>query len=289
MKRDSTRRQHDFAGAERNRLPYLLNFTHLVRRSPESGGMRRHLRWGMDYHFRRAGEFSLDGSAWRPREPRTAHLYAPGTAYWERSTARDVPFTETYVVFLAEESPELDALVAPGRGFARFRDEAGVLAAVFSRMMKSDAGGSRLWSIQGALFEMLDVLLGARATGPGEYEIGVEPVAPPQTLSGQVDAIIRECYDQALTLDDLARRTGVSRSTLTHRYRAETGTTPFARLHEHRLEVGRGMLLKGERAKEIAVHTGFYDEYHFAKAFKRRFGLPPRRYARKSQPDAALT
>ena len=282
--RETARNWHVSAGDRRSRLPVLVNFTHLVRRTPETGNARRNRHWAMDYHIRRAGEFSLDGTVWRPREARTAHLYAPGTAYWERSAARDLPFPETYVLFLAEEAPELEALVSAGGGFARFRDDAGRLDAVFSRLMAAGSGGNRLWKSQGALYELLDALLGARVVGPADYRIGAEGDPAPPTLAGQVDALIRARYDQPLTLDALARAVGVSRSTLTHRYRAETGTTPFARLHEHRLDVARGMLLKGERSKEIAAHTGFYDEYHFAKAFKRRFGLSPRRYARPPPP-----
>ncbi len=270
------------AGDQRTRLPVLVNFTHLLRRTPDKGSIRRNRHWAMDYHFRRAGEFSLDGQAWRPREARTAHLYSPGTDYWERSAARDLPFPETYALFLAEEAPDLEARVSAGRGFARFRDEAGLLGTVFTRMRHAGERGNRLWNMQGALYELLDCLIGARPAGPAEYVVAAEREAAPLTLAGQVDAIIRARYDQPLTLEELARAVGVSRSTLTHRYRAETGTTPFSRLLDHRLDVARGMVLKGERAKEVAAHTGFYDEYHFAKVFKRRFGLPPRRYARQS-------
>lgn len=278
--RDTTRSWH-FAERE-GRLPSLLNFTQVIRRTPEAGNRRMNRHWGLDYHFRRAGSFSLDGRAWLAREPGTAHLYAPGTPYWERSRPRELPFPETYMLFLAEREPALDALVAAGRGFARFRDEAGLLGRVFLRLLEADSGGSRLWKAQGALLEVLDALAGAKCLGRGEYAVSAGGEAPPETLAGRVDAFIRARYDGPLTLEEMARAAGVSRSTLTHRYAREAGATPFERLNEYRLDVARGKLLKGERSKEIAAHTGFYDEYHFAKAFKRRFGLPPREYARTS-------
>jgi AraC-like DNA-binding protein len=285
--RDVTRSWHFSGPDDGRRLPRLLNFTHVVRRAPEAGNMRRNLHWGLDYHFRRAGEFSLDGKSWQDRVPATAHLYAPGTPYWERSSARELPFPETYIVFLAEKEPELEALVSGGGGFARFRDESGVLGAVFNRLLEGGSGGNRLWKAQGALFEIVDALVGGRAQGRGDYLLSAGGEAPPESLAARVDACIRARYDGPLTLEEMARAAGVSRSTLTHRYAREAGATPFARLNEYRLDVARGMLLKGERSKEIAAHTGFYDEYHFAKAFKRRFGLPPRQYARTSSRPAA--
>jgi transcriptional regulator GlxA family with amidase domain len=100
-------------------------------------------------------------------------------------------------------------------------------------------------------------------------------------LVQRVEEHIQSAYHRPLTLAAMARAAGVSVSTLTHRYRLETGRTPIGRLMEHRLDVARGMLLKGASIKAVAAHTGFYDEFHLSKAFKRRFGLPPRRYARR--------
>ena len=133
---------------------------------------------------------------------------------------------------------------------------------------------------------MLSTLLAARPVASGEYAVGRLRAPVPATLSAQVDAILRSRYEEPLTLAKLAKAAGVSRSTLTHRYRAETGMTPFARLHGWRLEAARGLLLKGLRMKEIALRTGFYDEYHLSKAFKRRYGVCPRLYARPA-PDAS--
>jgi len=118
---------------------------------------------------------------------------------------------------------------------------------------------------------------GSRAS----YSLAAAPVVQ-RSLSERVDAHIREHYALRLTLEEIAQAMGVSRSTLTHRYRAETGTTPIARLCECRLEIARSMILRGETLKVVAANTGFYDEYHFSKAFRQRFGLSPRRYAREA-------
>ena len=63
------------------------------------------------------------------------------------------------------------------------------------------------------------------------------------TLADRVDEYLRTHYEQRIVLEDIAQHVGVSRSTLTHRYHAEVGATPIARLAEYRLDVARAMVL----------------------------------------------
>lgn len=269
-----------FFGDERRNIPYLTNFTRMVRRTPERGGRRlQYGQWSMDYHLESSGEFSLDGKHWRPREAHTAHLYANGRSYWERCSATEVPFPEMYLLFVVEESRELTGLTGNG-GFVRFLDPEERLAEHFIRLLQSDT--SHAWRGQATLYDILELLLAARTLAGSDRLItaGAEP--PPPRLTQRVEEHIRAHYHRPLTLAAMARAAGVSVSTLTHRYRAETGQSPIGRLIEYRLDVARGMLLKGASLKAIAAQTGFYDEFHLSKAFRQRFGTPPRRYAREA-------
>ena len=264
-------------------LPRVVEFVNLVRRSgnARTAAIRlQKLLWGLDYHFEDAGEYSLDGRTWRRRERGTVHLYAPRTRYWERWSDEDTPFTETYIIFQADDIPELESLASPGGGFARFLDSAGLIRGVFTELLEDAGRGREYWQAQSALYRVLSLLASSEPQGPGVYLLsGVAPV--PALLSERVDAHIREHYHERLTLEGIARAMGVSRSTLTHRYRDETGTTPMTRLSECRLNVATGMILRGEPLKAIAAHTGFYDEFHFSNAFRGRFGVAPRQYARR--------
>ncbi len=269
-----------FFGGERSLIPHLMNSTRLVRRLPHRAHIRYPRQWSMDYHVEAAGEFSLDGHRWRPREAHTAHLYSAGCAYWERSTPADVPFHETYIIFSIEDSRDLDPLVGPGQGFSRFLDPEGLLAAAFAHLAGS-GGATRSWRGQADFYAILDLLLAAQPMTGADRLITAGIPLPSRQLAEHVEAQIREHYHEPLTLIAMARKAGVSVSTLTHRYRVETGgRTPIGRLIEHRLDVARGMLLKGTSLKAVVAHTGFYDEFHLSKAFKRRFGFPPRRYTR---------
>jgi AraC-like DNA-binding protein len=51
---------------------------------------------------------------------------------------------------------------------------------------------------------------------------------------------------------------------------------------ELRLDAARTLLLsEGARASDIALRVGYESPAHFARDFKRRFGDPPTRYARR--------
>lgn len=264
--------------------PRLVQFAHIPRHEPSAGhGGHNRYFWALDYHREPAGAFSLDGQHWQPRRARTAHLYAPETAYWERSQASDLPFFDTFIVFRADTMPRLKAKVSGSGGFALFEDAEGLLAGRFHDLFDVAAGRGGEWLAQGALFRILDALQAAQGEH-GHYRITMldaAAAAPDLKLARKVDAYLMEHYAQPLTLLDVAQALGVSRSTLTHQYRQAAGSSPMARLMRYRLESGLGMILRGDSIKAAALQTGFCDAYHFSKAFRRHFGQPPRRYLRE--------
>jgi LacI family transcriptional regulator len=87
-----------------------------------------------------------------------------------------------------------------------------------------------------------------------------------------------------LTVDDLARRLGVSRRTLERRFRDALGRGPLAELHRARITRAKGLLLEGWNLPAIADATGFGSLSAFQRCFKRLVGLSPsgftHRYAR---------
>jgi AraC-like DNA-binding protein len=75
----------------------------------------------------------------------------------------------------------------------------------------------------------------------------------------------------------------VSESSLNHRFKNDTGISPIARLIEIRMEFAKSLLLKGEKLTTIADMTGFHDEYHLSKTFKKQIGLSPRAFKNKQK------
>jgi AraC-like DNA-binding protein/ligand-binding sensor protein len=94
----------------------------------------------------------------------------------------------------------------------------------------------------------------------------------------RLDRYIDDHLGERLRLADLTRAIRVSPSFLSHRCRAELGLPPLKYVAEKRLQVALERLVAGARVYEVASELGFYDEFHFSRRFKARFGHSPRRY-----------
>ncbi len=95
---------------------------------------------------------------------------------------------------------------------------------------------------------------------------GVEPVS---MFAGS------EAWD---SVGEAARRAGMSREGYTRRFRKHHGVPPHAFGLQERLNEARGLLRAGESIAAVAADTGFADQSHFGRCFRRAFGVTPGRY-----------
>ncbi|WP_250536813.1 AraC family transcriptional regulator [Caballeronia sp. AZ10_KS36] len=83
------------------------------------------------------------------------------------------------------------------------------------------------------------------------------------------------------TVDELARRVGLSRSALAQRFTQLLGQAPMQYLACWRLQVAAQDLLAGPRPiAAVAERVGYESEAAFNRAFKRQFGMPPASWRR---------
>ncbi len=79
-------------------------------------------------------------------------------------------------------------------------------------------------------------------------------------------------------LADLAAAAGLSRYQLLRAFRAEVGMPPYAWLAQHRVARARLLLEHGYRPAEAATLTGFADQAHLTRWFRRVVGVTPGAY-----------
>jgi AraC-like DNA-binding protein len=82
-----------------------------------------------------------------------------------------------------------------------------------------------------------------------------------------------------VTLEQLAAAAGVSRHRLTRLFRAAYGLPPHRFQLAQRIRVARRLLERGVAVGEVAQQTGFFDQSHLHRHFRRTLGMTPRRYA----------
>jgi AraC-like DNA-binding protein len=110
------------------------------------------------------------------------------------------------------------------------------------------------------------------------------PGEPHGNLFERAGAEVLTIQPDPARLDLLEPFAGVHPVHLTRVFRLHYGTPVGAYVRGLRLDWAAGRLTaSGQCIAEIALQAGFYDQSHFTRAFKRRFGLTPRAYRRAAQ------
>ncbi len=100
----------------------------------------------------------------------------------------------------------------------------------------------------------------------------------------EAQALLQEHLGSGLQTGELARRIGVSSSTLNRRFRDAIGQTPHQYLTELRLENAAELLRRSNLGiGEICWQVGLRDMSSFARLFRARFDTSPSRYRQASR------
>jgi len=98
--------------------------------------------------------------------------------------------------------------------------------------------------------------------------------------------LIHRQYADELTIEQLARCAGLSRTVLAQRFDSAFGQSPMRYCVGWRLRVAAEMLERDRcTASEVAYAVGFGSEAAFNRAFRRRYGEPPARWVRQRAAD----
>jgi AraC family transcriptional regulator len=82
--------------------------------------------------------------------------------------------------------------------------------------------------------------------------------------------------DAHLTVDELAREAGLSPAHFARAFKKTIGRAPHQHMMGLRLEHARSLLDMPDAAlSDVALRTGFADQAHFTRFFKRQFGITP--------------
>jgi AraC-like DNA-binding protein len=98
--------------------------------------------------------------------------------------------------------------------------------------------------------------------------------------------VMTQLADQLVSppaLAEIAAETGLSRYQLVRSFRTEVGMPPYAWLAQHRVRMARTLLEQGCRPAEAAALTGFADQAHLTRWFRRVVGVTPGVYRNSVQ------
>lgn len=101
--------------------------------------------------------------------------------------------------------------------------------------------------------------------------------AAPASLCGLADYLDAHCAEE-VSLDMLCRRAEVSPSHLIRSFKRHFCMTPHAYVINRRIQLGQRALRRGQPIAEAALESGFSDQPHFQRMFKRLLAATPRQY-----------
>ncbi len=139
------------------------------------------------------------------------------------------------------------------------------------------------------VFMAASILMKLLGTLSRLYERGPSPSAAHLVRIGRTISFIETAYKRRITLDELAKMSRMSKSSLIREFRRLAGTTPVDYLLRVRLGKAAELLTSGDASiGEAALRCGFADGNYFARQFKRFTGLSPREYRRLAEEGSPL-
>lgn len=103
---------------------------------------------------------------------------------------------------------------------------------------------------------------------------------PPQHLQRAAELMQDDC-SSPLTLAQLSAVAGLTPSHFVRSFSRHYGMTPHAYLLDQRIRHARTLLRRGEPLAEVALASGFADQAHFQRQFKRRVAATPGHYRKQ--------
>ena len=107
-----------------------------------------------------------------------------------------------------------------------------------------------------------------------------------EVITRMVDRIL-DRTGEVWPVCEMARAAGMSERGFRNAFREVTGVSPKVFYDRTRLSFAEELLKLGTRnVSEIAAQLGFSSPFHFSKAFKRQYGLPPARLLPRREHEA---
>ena len=231
------------------------------------GGQMQYIIEGRRYPLK-AGDLVLvpRGSVHKP-EPAGQAPYSRYVLYLDQDWLREPEESPLDRCFtLAEETGSHVLRLPPEQGMGlldRFR-------ALEAAMGEQEAYGAALLAeleLQRLMLELCRLSLGQRETPPVQFDREIQRVL--QVIAGELT--------EDLSAESLAERFYMSKYHLMRRFREETGYTLHRYVSGKRLLLARDLLGRGLSPTEACFGCGYRDYSAFARAYKKQFGVSPRR------------
>ncbi len=96
----------------------------------------------------------------------------------------------------------------------------------------------------------------------------------------RVENFIINNYSKNISLKELSEIACLSPFHFQREFIKSVGITPHEFLNDFRISESKKMLLESEDISDIAIRSGFFDQSHFSRVFRKTVGIPPGKYCK---------
>ena len=100
---------------------------------------------------------------------------------------------------------------------------------------------------------------------------------------------LRENFNAPLSVDELARKAGMSRAVFHRRFKEATSFSPLQFIKALRLNHAAMQIVGGVSVSQAADEVGYTSASQFSREFRRQFGKSPREWANKTRAQNSLS
>ena len=253
-------------------MPVLLTFAKV--KNERNGESKPHRHAHLEIFYFESGRSILECEGER-REVRAGDIVVVDARvrHCHRPDEKDPP---VYCCFAAT-NVQIGSAVYPdtltANGFAHLSAGSDKEAAELAELCKNEAErcGKEYLLATTAYFTLLVVHL-ARVLH------GSEPAKEEKNTVSAVKIYIEANFDREFSLDELAARFYVNKSTLLHTFKQAYGTSPLRYRNLCRIECAKKLLMGGASVTAVAMEVGFSNSVYFAEIFRKLTGMPPSAY-----------
>ena len=200
-----------------------------------------------------------------------------GQVHANRATAGGCSFVSIYL-----SASALDDALGPGWGTRAALDdvptevmEGGAIRSALVGLHRVLAAPTPRLHRDAALHRLVSTLLRCGSSVESSRPGGSEPRAV-----SRAEAYLRAHWDRPVSLSELSRATGLSPYHLHRSFSRAIGLPPHAFQLQLRVDRAKMLLARGEDIASVAQRTGFADQSHFTRVFRRSVGITPGRFPR---------
>ena len=177
---------------------------------------------------------------------------------------------------IAADLPPLPAPSEPHETAIRVQHDAGISAFLHAMTVLFGASGTPPELL---LKLKLKELIASIVVSPANARLSAYLRCVASRKGPSIPAIMEANWRHNLPLEAFAKLCNCSLSTFKREFRRHYGVAPGRWLHEQRLQCSAHLLTTtGMSVTQIVFECGFEQPAHFTRAFKAKFGRPPREY-----------